>query len=271
MSVESWMEWTPVFLHHFYWHKKEQFMLESDRYTFWTMFAVEEGRFSYRIGGHEGTAKFPELVLCPPGMDFERTVLEPVSFHFIAFNLRPPGPDYPAMPIPGSCKLTLGDTKRLSSTYGHLRTTARQPGTAGERWASQLLRDIWEQHLFEKKRTPEAYTDEFPQTDDPQIIQAYRLIREQACSPISLSAVAADLGLTPVQLTRRYQAAFGASPSEHVTSLRMQKACALLMGTTYSLEKIAEECGYENGFYLSRIFSKRMGVSPSAYRKTYRV
>lgn len=269
MPQDPWLAWTPEFLHHYYWHKKEQFLLDTDRYAYWTLFAVEEGKFSYEIGGLQGTAKFPELVVCPPGVEFGRRVLEPVSFHFLAFQLKAPGPA--PTPRPTGIKLILGDTKRLANTYAHLRASVRQKGIAGERWAAHLLQDIWEQHLFERMRTPEVHTDEDPVTDDPCMLRAYRLIREQACSPLSLSAVAAALGLTPVQLTRRYQAAFGASPSEHVTSLRMQKACSLLSETTYSLEKIAEECGYENGFYLSRIFSKRMGLSPSAYRKTYRV
>ncbi|MNW10668.1 DNA-binding transcriptional regulator AraC [compost metagenome] len=51
----------------------------------------------------------------------------------------------------------------------------------------------------------------------------------------------------------------------------MRHACSLLTGTTFSLDTIAEACGYETGFYLSRIFTKKMGMSPSAYRKAYRI
>ncbi|WJH35042.1 hypothetical protein N6H14_02650 [Paenibacillus sp. CC-CFT747] len=41
-------------LNHVYWRAKKQFMLESDVYRNWTMFAVEEGRFAYEIGESRG-------------------------------------------------------------------------------------------------------------------------------------------------------------------------------------------------------------------------
>ncbi|WP_438447878.1 helix-turn-helix domain-containing protein [Gorillibacterium sp. sgz5001074] len=271
MTEALWLDWYPELLHHVYWHRKEEFQLSSDRYAYWTLFAVVDGRFAYRIGGQEGTAKFPDLVLCPPGSDFERRVLEPLSFHFLQFHLvhRHGGSAKPSEPP--FVKASLTDVKRLANTYSHLRTAVRQSDASAGSWADHLLKDLWHQHLFEQLRSPDCLSDDAVTTEDPVMAEAYRVIRESACTPLSLSAVAASLGLTPVQLTRKYRTAFGSSPSEHVTALRMQKAKALLSGTSYSLEKIAMECGYENGFYLSRIFSKRMGMSPSAFRKTYRI
>lgn len=271
MTDALWQDGTPELLHHVYWHRKEHFQLLSDRYAYWTLFAVEEGRFAYRIGDQEGTAKYPELVLCPPGMDFERRVLEPVTFHFLTFHVRHRHSGQHMLKPPQLTKLAMGDVKRLSNTYGHMRHCVRQADATSFRWADHLLKDLWNQFAYEQLRTPGWLSDGPAPTEDPVMAEAYRLIQEQACTPLSLSAVASALGLTPVQLTRKYRTAFGSSPSEHVTALRMQKAKSLLSGTSYSLEKIAEECGYENGFYLSRIFSKRMGLSPSAYRKTYRV
>lgn len=271
MADESWLDIDPELQHHIYWHKKEQFQLESDQYPHWTLFAVADGKFAYDVGGQQGTAKFPELVLCPPGVEFKRRVIEPVSFHYLCFFFKNRGGQLPDSHQPFPPKLILTDTKRLTNTYSQLRTVENQQGHATRLWADHLLKDIWRQYLFEKMRIPAILSDMGPDSDDPQMAEANRMILEQACVPLSLSAAAASLGLTPVQLTRRYRAAFGISPSEHVTSIRIQRACALLNGTPLNLERIAEECGYENGFYLSRIFSKRMGMSPSAFRKTYRI
>lgn len=273
MSDEQWPDRLPRLAHHMYWHKKERFLLESDRYPYWTLLAVEDGRLAYRINGLDGTAGFPELILCPPETDLDRRVVEPVSFHIFHFHMEraPAGQPLTMPPFPpGLTKLTIGDTARLSNTYGHLRAAARHSDNTAFQWAEHLLKDIWNQCLYEKMLAPTDPSEELPDTDDPLMKEAGRLIRESACTSFSLSSVAASLGLTPVQLTRKYQASFGVSPSEHVTSIRMAKARCLLCETAYSLDKIAEECGYENGFYLSRIFSKRIGVSPSAFRKTYR-
>jgi AraC family transcriptional regulator len=88
---------------------------------------------------------------------------------------------------------------------------------------------------------------------------------------MTMQELAAALSITPVQLTRRFRAAYQATPSEFVTGIRLQKACLLLEDSTQSIEIIAQQCGYENGFYLSRVFSAKLGLTPSKYRKLHRL
>lgn len=274
MAAETWWELTPVLEHHYYWHQKEKFLLDSDRYPHWTMFAVTGGKFEYDILGCRGSAKLAELVLCPPETDFGRRVTEVLSFHFLAFSFHgPDGAQVPELPGLDGYKLEVVDTQRLFNTFGHLRSAAMSQGPWAASWSDHLLKDLWKQVAYERLQPASAvYGQEklhFP--DDPVMDLAGRIIQEEACSPLSLGNLAERLGLTPVQLTRRYKAVFGLSPSEHVLELRMRHACSLLTGTTFSLDAIAEACGYETGFYLSRIFTKKMGMSPSAYRKAYRI
>jgi transcriptional regulator GlxA family with amidase domain len=61
------------------------------------------------------------------------------------------------------------------------------------------------------------------------------------------------------------------NPSDLVRSLRIRKAAGLLLDTELTLDQIAARCGYESGFYLSRVFSKSMNMSPSKYRELNRV
>jgi AraC family transcriptional regulator len=274
MASESWWELTPVLEHHYYWHQKEKFLLDSDRYPHWTMFAVAGGKFEYDILGSGGTARLAEIVLCPPETDFGRRVTEVLSFHFLAFSfIRPDGTKVTELPGLEGYKLEVADTQRLFNTFGHLRSAAMSPGSWVAPWSDHLLKDLWKQFAFERLQPASSGFGQekhrFP--DDPVMDVAGRIIQEQACTPLSLAGLAERLGLTPVQLTRRYKAVFGLSPSEHVLELRMRHACSLLTGTTFSLDTIAEACGYETGFYLSRIFTKKMGMSPSAYRKAYRI
>jgi AraC-like DNA-binding protein len=46
----------------------------------------------------------------------------------------------------------------------------------------------------------------------------------------------------------------------------LQKARELLTGTDFTLQTIAERCGYRSAFYLSRVFKATTGQSPSEYR-----
>ncbi|WP_315373425.1 helix-turn-helix transcriptional regulator, partial [Paenibacillus xylanexedens] len=88
---------------------------------------------------------------------------------------------------------------------------------------------------------------------------------------ISLQELAQRLALSPVQLTRRFREAFQETPSGYLKRVRLKKAQNLLADSSLTLNQIAERCGYENGFYLSRVFSKTLGISPSEYRRRHRV
>ena len=58
------------------------------------------------------------------------------------------------------------------------------------------------------------------------------------------------------------------SYSDHLLSIRMQKAQELLRSTADSIETIAEKVGYGDYFYFMKVFKKATGISPSAFRKS---
>lgn len=82
---------------------------------------------------------------------------------------------------------------------------------------------------------------------------------------------AQHVGLSSSQFTRKFQKVMAVSPSKYITRLRMQKVCSLLIESDDTLEKIAKNTGFRNAFYLSRVFSKELGMRPSHYRRPHRV
>jgi AraC-like DNA-binding protein len=64
--------------------------------------------------------------------------------------------------------------------------------------------------------------------------------------------------------------ALGAAPGEYVQRARMQKAQQLLIGTDLSVAEIGRQVGHADPFHFSRIFRKRCGTSPKAYREQAR-
>ncbi|MDF2721147.1 MAG: hypothetical protein K0Q59_822 [Paenibacillus sp.] len=59
------------------------------------------------------------------------------------------------------------------------------------------------------------------------------------------------------------------TPSKYLTSLRLEKAKKLLAETNWTLDQISGSCGYQNGFYLSRVFKANCLVTPNQYRKEH--
>jgi len=66
------------------------------------------------------------------------------------------------------------------------------------------------------------------------------------------------------QLFRRRM---GYAPVQYFLQLKIQYACQYLSFTDMSIGEIAEELGYADQFYFSRLFKKLTGRSPLVYRK----
>lgn len=67
-------------------------------------------------------------------------------------------------------------------------------------------------------------------------------------------------------LNRLFRAEFEISAAAALESLRCSRAETLLLRTDMTIGAIARECGFADLFHFSHRFSRRYGVSPSAYR-----
>lgn len=85
--------------------------------------------------------------------------------------------------------------------------------------------------------------------------------------PITLDDVAGSIYLSPRHLGRVFKTITGSTVLEYLTEIRITRARQLLEETDMSLEDIAQECGIANGSYLSTLFKKTFGQSPSRFRK----
>ena len=64
-----------------------------------------------------------------------------------------------------------------------------------------------------------------------------------------------------------FVARFGTTPSNYIKSLKIQRACDLLLAKEFSVTEIAQICGFSDVYYFSKIFKSCKGVSPSQYLK----
>ncbi|WP_158299372.1 AraC family transcriptional regulator [Paenibacillus antri] len=244
---------------------RERFQLPEDRYADWALLAAQGGRFAYELASDEGTvargfSQYGDVLLCPPGYVLRRDALEPVLFHFAEFAVDDPRD----LPI-GNVRVS--DLQRLDSTFACLKDWQQDvPDRRDDSEGEHLLLDL----LYLTVRARRQAERRENRCGDPLMEQAAAYIRQHALEGrLSLQQLAERLRIGPSQLTRRFQAAYGVSPVRYATEARLAKARALLADAELTLDEIAERCGFQNAFYFSRVFTKYMKSSPSAYRKTH--
>lgn len=83
---------------------------------------------------------------------------------------------------------------------------------------------------------------------------------------ITVEDVASHLSVSRATLAARFRTELGKTPGQYLTYVRMQQAVNLLDNTKFSVAEVAHSVGYPDALYFSKVFSKELGLSPSAYR-----
>lgn len=96
-----------------------------------------------------------------------------------------------------------------------------------------------------------------------------RELRERPHLARSREDMAGMIGRSPGRFAARFRARWGCPPRHYQIRQRLQRACALLEGSSLKIGAIAAEVGYDNPFYFSRLFRKAFGQSPQAYRARF--
>ena len=87
-------------------------------------------------------------------------------------------------------------------------------------------------------------------------------------SELSLADILSSAPYHKDHIRRRFISAYGVTPGEYLTNLRIENAKNLLQRRRelgLSVAQIGEMCGYYDGHYFSRVFKSRTGTTPSEY------
>lgn len=99
-----------------------------------------------------------------------------------------------------------------------------------------------------------------------QMEQIRRRIETDYADNITLASLAEQYHVDASYLSRTFSRKYGESIISFLTRVRMEKAAQLMRDENRKLEAIAFLVGYDDYHYFSRVFRKKMGVSPSEYR-----
>lgn len=107
------------------------------------------------------------------------------------------------------------------------------------------------------------------QAEDAVIARCQTWIAQNYREAAPVAAMMRLSGLAERSFNRRFQQATGMSPLEYVHTLRMEEAKQMLESGDTPIEAIAGEVGYEDAGFFSRLFKRRVNLTPAQYRRRF--
>lgn len=108
----------------------------------------------------------------------------------------------------------------------------------------------------------------------PQLLKrlctARALLRRAEPASPSVQEVARRTGFSPSHFIRLYKAVFGVTPHQCRIEARLRKARTLLLTTSDSVTAICLAVGCDSLGSFTTQFTREVGLSPRAFRRTYR-
>jgi iron complex transport system substrate-binding protein len=105
------------------------------------------------------------------------------------------------------------------------------------------------------------------QVEEPELAeQMARYIHEHFGQNISMETMAHLFHYSTHHLARVFKRKYGCSPIDYVIQTRILRAKALLVDTGLPIREVAENVGYKDLYYFSRLFKKVTGETPAQFK-----
>ncbi|OWR29873.1 AraC family transcriptional regulator [Saccharibacillus sp. O23] len=101
----------------------------------------------------------------------------------------------------------------------------------------------------------------------PSIEQAIRRIEERYAERLTLAELALLAGLSERQFSRLFVRQTGMNFSAFLQNTRIEAACGLLLASRMTVSEIAATVGYGDLKFFHRLFKRKTGTTPLAYRQ----
>jgi transcriptional regulator GlxA family with amidase domain len=107
------------------------------------------------------------------------------------------------------------------------------------------------------------------QVEDAVIARCQQWVAEHYDDDTPVARMARLSGLAERSFTRRFRQATGMAPLEYIHTMRLEEAKHLLESSNTPVEVVANEVGYEDTAFFSRLFRRKVGLTPAQYRRRF--
>lgn len=102
------------------------------------------------------------------------------------------------------------------------------------------------------------------------LCRARDLLSEVHDATLSIEDVAREAAISPYHFIRQFEAVFGVTPHQYRIRRRLELAKQLLAAGRHSVTDVCMAVGFSSLGSFSALFTQRIGVPPSVYRRRMR-
>lgn len=106
-------------------------------------------------------------------------------------------------------------------------------------------------------------------SDSRRVLKVKEYINAHIGDELRLEQLAALAGMTPTAFSRYFKLHTGKNLSEYIIDIRLGMVARRLVDTSDSISEICWACGFNNLSNFNRLFLKRKGCNPTAFREKY--
>ena len=223
----------------------------AHQHTTWELVYYRSGNIECPIGDQVYNGQPGVLLTIPPGVVHSELARTAYTNFWVQI-------DAPAdMPWP---RVSLDDRENTIRNVcaAIVREYREQP--LGYAEMSRLL--VWQfDILLQRFQEQQALS-----TAERLVRQVEHIVAERHATPLKLEEIAQEVGVSSAYLRAQFVRLRGRTPSAHVQAVRVSHALVLLSTSSFTLEAIAQLCGYDSASHLSRHIKRVTGETPGALR-----
>ena len=251
-----------------YFHDNNRWNGTAHTHGFWEVFFCLEGSCEFFVWDDSFIIHEGDFVIVNPGVEHWENNLG-CKWVVVAFN----GPQFPfANTTRGYTSGNFHDkTEYVLQLALSLIDEAKQK-LAGYQTACSHIFELLMLQINRSRSLPshdfgEANKIRPAEAKRNSITQIMQYIENNYTKNLNIETLARKIGLNKYSLIREFKQTYGVSPMEHLLRCRFREAKFLLSTTDLSISQIGQGVGFSSGNYFSQCFTKREGMTPTAYRQ----
>lgn len=101
------------------------------------------------------------------------------------------------------------------------------------------------------------------------MLEVMNYIQRHLDENLDNETLAGLVNMAPNSFARLFKQQTGLTPQTFIRKIRIENACRLLHHTELTINRIADECGFSDRYYFTKVFTELTDVSPGLYRRKF--